>query len=247
LISTLETGATEPTWSNPESAHDRGRPILYPQLAVDEQGNSLVIYLDYDRHLIAGFSNNFQDIFTIAQVASPQVATSHQVETLNGDEVTSRIIEAAIAQINSDKSFIWNKAVALSEASGLSSSPQVAVDSSGRAVAIWRFVEPNSSSASIQCKISNNSPHEWVDTVVTLANNVKKEGYQSVAAAKGESDLALAYWSTENKVQIYQSHSESPSSWSEVINLTDAAYFASPFPSLDATIFVGKRPEVIWS
>jgi len=264
--STLQTKPLPPktpTWSLPAIALSPN--VVGPRVGVDEYGNTLVIWLRYDQNIFVegvsqiGDSSDWSDVFVISQTnefkfAPPQIAVNRgigaavwEVETLNGDEVTSRIIEGAIAQISSENSFAWNKPVALSEASGLSSSPQVAVGSSGRAVAIWRFVEPNSYSASIQCKnISNNSPQECVDTVVTLTNNVKKEGYQSVTAAEGESDLALAYWSTGNKVQISKSNLEKPSSWSQVISLTKHAYFASVPPSLDATL-LGTRPEVIWS
>jgi len=244
-VSTLQTSLKQP-WStqflNTGSVEKKKLDLA---VRVDEDGNTLVIWLQSDG--VQGASQivngEWSDPVTISQKGEFQVFSSPQIAVNGGIGAAvwevknslneTKIIQGAIAEIH--ESVVWNKQVSLSDPLGRSSSPQVAVGSNGRAVAIWR------NSNLIQCTNNSDNPgDEWVDPV-TLINNVTQEGYQSVTV---ESESALAYWTNEDNVQISNSSLETPKVvWSGAVSFPTDFSLSS---SLDATIFQGK-PQVIWS
>jgi len=256
--STLITSDSPPTWSTPISLSiiSASTSAFAPQVAVDDEGNTLVIWLT------SSFNNNTVEV--VSQIGnekkwSNRVTISQQQEFIPSAQIAVNggigaavwvkdpIIEGAIAQISSENSFNWNKPVGLSNPSGVSLDPQVAISSSGRAVAIWRFVDVFSNySYSIQCiNNSESKREEWDladDAVETLTNvtpeDSQYEGFQYVAAAKGKSNLAFAYWSNGKDGQFSESISqETP--WTLVGEFDANTFF------LDATIFE-EIPQVIW-
>jgi len=228
------------------------------QVAVDGEGNTLVIWLDDSngKTFVKGVSqigdNQWSDpVFISEQDAySPQIAVNGGIAAAvweNKGEVTSVTIQGATAEI-SGNSFAWNPPVTLSEARGISSSPQVAVgsiissegDVSEYAVAIWRFFY-NDNSYSIQyANSSSSTPYEWVNVAQTIAD-VSQNGVQYVVAAKD----SFAYWSDGKEVQFSESSLQSEELfWSTVGKYTSPTDLGL---SLDAIFFEGIMPWVIWS
>jgi len=274
-MSTLQTTVSS-KWSLPTTIFTYDKYGAETHLAVDDQGNTLILWLDdYEGHAVRGCYLSYKDgsewtdlvvsevndenkLFKALQIAMNGgiAAAVWELVIQNGEELTSVVIEGAITQISEieGEDNEWN-AFHLSEELGFSYAPQVAVGSitsskgavSGRAVAIWRFLNKDNS-YSIQCtnNLDGKSVEDWAPAV-TLTNNVKNDGYQSIAVESG-SDLAFAYWSIgdiadsdPNNIQISESSLSKPS-WSD---LFDFAFYSSLGPYLDATIFKGT-PLVIW-
>jgi len=262
--STLQTNLSPLNWSAPISLSPTTTiNIGSPQVAVDEKGNTLVIwYGDDENYLSYKFvevvsqidDSNWSGVNvlkegTIFVFETPRIAVNGGIGAAvwNIIEDNSFIVEGAIAQIDND-SISWNKKT-LSETTGISYKTQVVVTPSGRAVAIWRFFDQGN----YKIQYINNSKsqrEEWENKAETLSDSdVTPNGFQYVVAAaavgkKDESDLVYAYWSdmtSDNPIHFSKSSSQN-TPWSEGKLTT---HLNNVGMELDATLFQ-EILQVIW-
>jgi len=256
--STLQTSDTSLTWSVPTTL-SQTKTIGSPQVAVDEQGNTLVSWYRSDEkqsshkfiEVVSQIRNSAWSKVTVLKEGTLSIADTPRIALNGGIGVAvwnnNYIVEGALANIDNE-SISWNANKTLSDNTGKSYNPQVAVTPSGRVVAIWRFHD-DQGNYKIQYRNNDFYNEIWGTPHALSDSDVTAKGFQYVVADAVANtqfkypDLVYAYWSdmdSQNPIHFSESTSQNMP-WSEGKLIT----FLNVGLELDATFF-NETLQVIW-
>jgi len=267
-MSTLQTSDTSLKWSEPMNLGGNNTTHMdYPQVAVDEKGNTLVSWSRSDPQnlfykfieVVSQIGDNDWSTPTVLKEGTLSIFDTPRIAVNGGigvavwnivDTNSNLIVEGALANIYKDP-ISWNDNKTLSDNAGDALNPQVAVTSSGRVTAIWRFYD-DQKNYKIQCMNNDFYNETWGPLDTISDSNVMADGLQFVVAASvtdQESDLLYAYWSNmaSSDHPLYFAKSTSQNIPWSVGQLTGGPFdFDLLGSELGATLFKGTFQLIWW-
>jgi len=230
------------SWSMPVNLSAAGQDAYAPQVTMDEKGNAVAVWNRYDgsdQRIQASASSDYGvswsapvNLTAAGEPAlAPQVTMDEKgnaVAVWYGSDGSHWIIQAAAS---SDHGVSWFIPVNLSEAGEHAYDPQVAMDESGHAVAVWYRLD--GLKRIIQAAASSDYGDSWSAPV-----NAAEDGVDPQVTID-ESGHAVAVWrwygGPDPIVQAVTS-SDHGVSWSMPVNLSAAGQNAdAPQVTMDET------------
>jgi hypothetical protein len=152
----------------------------------------------------------------------------------------SRNVTAIQTSSSSDMGVSWSTPADLTVISDDASKPQVTIDSSGRAIALWEGLVGNRSV--VLTKSSLDGGLNWSAATNLSGTDAGGSVYKQRLSIDG-SGRAIAIWGRDDKIQS-SSSSDGGASWSPLVSLSSVGGYAeAPEVSIDAS----GRAIAIWS
>lgn len=228
--------ASSGTWQTPVSISETGWNSFEPQLAVDPAGDAVAVWRrtngisgEFIQAAVRPVSSGtWQAPVRLSETGQnaegPQVAFDHEGNTLalwqryNG---SAYIVQSSVRPVSSGT---WQTPVNVSEGGQNAINPQLAFDSQGDAIAVWR--RNNGSNYIAQAAVRPVSSGTW-QTPVSLSE-VGQSAAEPLVAMDSAGD-AVAAWSRSNGANnIVQASARPVSSgtWQAPVNLSEAGQAA---------------------
>ena len=219
------------TWSTPANLSAAGEDAFDPQVTVDGSGLATAVWFRWDSansiYIVqASTSRNGGTWSTPADLSDPgRTATAPQV-TVDGSGLATAVWDrydgsnTIVQAKTSQNGGLWSTVANLSANGENAAEPQVTVDGSGLATAVWRRQDSSNNNNIVQASTSQNG-RPW-----STPADLSDPGYSATApqVTVDGSGLATAVWYRNFIVQAKSS--QSGAAWSAVADLSDRAQYA---------------------
>jgi hypothetical protein len=225
-----------PTWLSPSNLSPAGSNADRPGVAVAPDGEAIAVWSYYNgsNEIIQAAvrpasGGAWQSPVTLSEAgrnaSSPRMVVAPDGEAIVVWELFDGSHQIVQASVRSEAAGAWGSPVTLSEASHDAYSPQIGLDPSGEAIAVWEFY--NGSHAIAQASVRPQAGGAWQTPVDLSETDHEAYSLQLAINAKGE---AIAVWAFNNgSTDIAQAsvRPEGGSSWQAPIDLSETGGYAS--------------------
>jgi len=230
------------TWSEAEYLSDAGQMAFSPEVAMDSAGNAVVVWYRADdgtgKKVVQTKSydgaawSSVTDLSDSGQDASsPQVAMGSAGNAVAVWYRTNDGTGKKVVQTKSYDGSSWSSVTDLSDSGQDADSPEVAMDSAGNAVVVWRRTDDGTGKRVIQTKRYDGA------TWSVLATNLSDSGQDasSPEVAMDSTGNAVAVWRRyDGSNYIIQTKRYAEAAWSSVTNLSaDGQHAYEPQVAMD--------------
>ena len=225
LVQTARSTDSGVTWGSASSLSASGASAIGPQVAIDASGNAVIVWYRSNgtKTVVqeAHSSNGGSTWSSPADLSdSAQHATGAQVAVVSGVAVavwsrsnaTKTVIQA---KRSTDGGATWSASADLSDSAQHAVDPQVAIDSSGNAIAVWE--RSNATNQIVQTARYTSS---W--SAVSDLSASAQDAYDPQLALTADG-VAMAVWYRSNGTNTIVQASRYSGSWGSVANLSATA------------------------